>query len=271
MNRKLLVTGAPRNGSAYITTCLNLLGIDTQHHAWGRQAQVSWKNLNVEEDTVVIHLVRNPFHAIPQIVHDNTKLSNYAVRQQLLLDQFGIDINKYSEIDNAALTFFLWNSLIEKKFSEKLITLQVEKAHTELRTTLSKFGYISSSRVLSPFEKPVVELNSWDKIDPEIMKFLDTWCQKNGYPTIYSQYKSHLKADQVKSAMKPIVYAPRHRDLPTPSTSMGRVAKAAVSSETRSEIVISPRFRHVVVKSTGASDMTSREALRKKTFSVTKY
>lgn len=269
MNRKLLVTGAPRNGSTFINMCLNLLGIDTQRHDWGRQAQVSWKNLDISDDCLVIHLIRNPFHAIPQIIQDNTKLTNYSHRQQIILDQFGIDINKYSEIDNAALTFFLWNSLIEKKFADKLITLQVEKTHTHLRGTLSKLGYISSSRRLDPFDKPVTVMDTWSKVDPEIMKILDGWCQKNGYPTVTEQYKSHAREVSHKNAtVRPIVYGPRHRELPAPQTTMGRVTKTTVPSEKRNEIVISPRFKHVVVKSNGSSELSQREALRKKTFSI---
>lgn len=269
MNRKLLVTGAPRNGSTFLTMCLNLLGIDTQRHEWGRQAQVSWKNLEVSDDCLVIHLLRNPFHAIPQLIQDNTKLTNYSHRQQVILDQFGIDINKYSELDNAALTFFLWNSLIEKKFADKLITLQVEKAHTHLRNTLTKLGYISSSRRLESYDKPPTIIDGWAKVDPEIMKILDGWCAKNGYPTVTEQYKSYQReASHKNSAIRPAVYAPRHRELPSPQTTMGRVTKNTVPSEKRNEVVISPRFKHVVIKASGSTYMTPREALRKKTFSI---
>lgn len=265
---KLLVIGAPRNGSRYLTKILNHLGVDAKHHQWGEKSQVSWKAIE-EKTPTAIHLIRNPIHAIPQIIQDNTNLTNYEMRYSVIKDVFNVDINQYEELDNAALSFILWNSLIVKKFSPNMKTLQVEKTHLKLGQILSDFGLETNSQPIEPFTKVTQVSVDWTKLDKNILKLLNEWCDENGYPNIKlaqeNQPKIPVRPQTQNTGSNPIISGPRRRELPAPQPSIRSNVKLHMD---RDQVVVTPRLYHKSIPATGPSDLSRREKSRRSTFKV---
>lgn len=280
--RKIIIIGTPRNGSKYITQCLLELGIDAYHHNWGRQAKVSWDAVQELDDKFILHLIRNPYHAIPLIMMDNqSKSAEYQFRRDTIMQIFGVDLEQYGNEERAVLTFLFWNKIISNK---NVATIKVEQVQDVLRVHLHNAGYLTNNIVLLPYSKILVRTPfQWDLVRSEIMSTLNKWCLDYKYATIIEQIslenemlrKPQEEPETDFSPLKhPHVMGPRRRETGVlTQTFMGAANAGPKPSvmDPSGEMVIRPRLKHRVVVPVQTSQLMSmREAAKINKVSIRK-
>jgi hypothetical protein len=73
MMSKIIIAGAPRSGTLYISAVLRQLGLDIQHEVMGADGMVSWFALlgryfpRIPPDAIWLHQVRHPLHCISSL------------------------------------------------------------------------------------------------------------------------------------------------------------------------------------------------------------
>ena len=137
-DKKILCIGHPRCGTTSLSYYLNQMGYKIGHENMGRDGTSSWllavkdnkypygNVINIESYKFekIIHVVRNPFDAIPSIILENKyspSNKSYNFRRKHINNVFNInlpeiDINKITlleDIEIAIKTYIYWNKLCE--------------------------------------------------------------------------------------------------------------------------------------------------------------
>ena len=208
--KDFLCIGHPRCGTSSISYYLKQMGHDVGHEDMGNDGISSWM-LAVEDSSYpwgnvknkfryyfknVIHVVRNPFSAIPSIILENKyspdnksyKFRKKHIKKILNIDLPVVDINNVNlstEIELAIKTFIYWNKICEKynpetickiedicflqKFNTKNITIDISKKNSN-----KKYQNII-------YKKPVITDAMYEKIDDNLKEELHIFCKKYNY------------------------------------------------------------------------------------------
>nr|QFG74170.1 MAG: capsular polysaccharide synthesis protein [Megaviridae environmental sample] len=214
--KEFLCIGHPRCGTTSMSYYLNQMGYDVGHENIDKNGVSSWmlavkdKNYpwgNITDKSKyyfknIIHVVRNPFDAIPSIILEN-KYSpdnkSYKFKKKHINRIFNkslpdIDFRNISlldEIELAIKTFIYWNKICEKcnpetickiedisslqKFNTKNIILNTSKKNAN-----KKYGG-------KKYEKPHISADMYQNINNNLKKELQIFCKKYNYNYLLEQ------------------------------------------------------------------------------------
>ncbi|MBA43163.1 MAG: hypothetical protein CMF62_04030 [Magnetococcales bacterium] len=208
--KDFLCIGHPRCGTTSISHYLNQMGYDVGHENMKKDGISSWM-LAVNDESYpwgdvndklkyyfknVIHVVRNPFDAIPSIILENkytpsNKSYNFKkkhIKSILNIDLPNVDFNNISLIrqtEIALKTFIYWNKICE--LNNPTTICKIENINT-----LNKFNKNNSSinKVIrnsnkkysgKVYEKPNITFDIYEKMDNTLKKELKNFCDKYDY------------------------------------------------------------------------------------------
>ncbi len=222
--KEVLCLSHPRCGSSYASFLLTKLGLDVGHEKIGINGVSSWM-LAVEDTDYpwgdignkkksgginryyfanIIHVLRDPFSAIPSIILENQCSRNndsYFFRRRHLIKLLNIDLpekpKKDNEINLAALSYLAWNKLICNRKPD--LVFRIEHDHEKLVQFLLEKNLInniphdfnlSCNTIMNAnkkyigvtYEKPEISKNEIiEKLHPEILSQLHNFLQQYGY------------------------------------------------------------------------------------------
>jgi len=300
--KKIVIVGHPKTGFKYISDLFLYFDYDVKHMAMGIHGTANWMwtltpqdsfyteiktNRPADPETLqIIHLVRNPFFAIPIIIKDDLATTNSKdkedssldIRKKVIYHQFRVNLDEYTSLDRAVLSFLLWNKLIEEQ--SPVTAIQVENAAEQLSDYLSTNGFsIKQNGRIPSRQLAHVPPVDWSTLRPDLLKYLNEWCTEYEYPTISEQCAPPpVQAPQVQAppvqapvpAQLPppvppvgglLINGPRRRDQHTPTqTFMGAPGVPPPPQQTTSggeNVVIRPRVTHPIFVPTGMPNTLS--------------
>lgn len=192
--KKFLIIGHPKCGSKYMSRLMYEFGYEVGHEKMAKHGICCWQNVNCllqfkqcwgpqripyDKYTHIIHYVRNPFHAMSSIIVENRIAESYNFRRDLIKHHYGIDLNHYSEVNAAILSYVYYNRLAEGQ--GVTVRIQVENAYEQLAEYLN---------VVMPKGSIPTDLNSngnklkpvdWDNVSNDMIKLLVDTCERYGY------------------------------------------------------------------------------------------
>lgn len=214
IKKDFLCISHPRCGTSYISFLLRkfgynvgheyikkcgisswMLAVDSNNYPWGNIGNDKQRPIYKFKFKDIIHLVRNPYDAIPSIILENKYApKSYNFRRRFIKSILDIDIPPYKndgtlsyDIELAILTFIYWNKICELKNPTYII--KIEDAYTSLKifnktniaedkvnikcnTTKDKlFGG-------KKYNKPNINFNN---ITDDLKNMLKIFCEKYGY------------------------------------------------------------------------------------------
>ncbi len=222
--KEVLCLSHPRCGSSYASFLLAKLGLDVGHEKMGINGISSWM-LAVEDTDYpwgdvgnekksgginryyfanTIHVLRDPFAAIPSIILENQHSRNndsYLFRRKHLIKLLDIDLPDISEernqVDLAARTYLAWNKLICNRKPnlvfriehdhEKLVQFLLEKnlindIPHDFNLSCHTIINVNKKYVGVTYEKPKIGKNEIiEKLHPETLSQLHDFLHQYGY------------------------------------------------------------------------------------------
>lgn len=223
--KTFLCVGHPRCGTNSIAHYLQQMGHDVGHENMKSAGVSSWM-LAVEDSSYpwgnvtnksqyyfkhIIHVIRNPFHAIPSIILEN-KYSPFNksflfkrkhIKRILNIDLPLVDFNNCdfkTEFKVAIQCYLYWNRICERLKPGTICRI-------EDISSLSKFNlynrHIEADRKNSnklyngkKYLKPVVTPEMFESLEPKIKGELQCFCEKYQYD-IKSSFNQRIKTDDV--------------------------------------------------------------------------
>ena len=208
--KDFLCIGHPRCGTKSISYYLNQMGYDVGHENMHKNGVSSWM-LAVEDKSYpwgninekfryyfknVIHVVRNPYDAIPSIIIENKyspdnksyKFRKKHIKKILNINFPDVDFNNVSLLDETELaikTFIYWNKICELCKPETICKIEdissLQKFNTKnlpVDTTKknSKKKYLGKV-----YEKPYISNDIYEKINDNLKQELQNFCKKYDY------------------------------------------------------------------------------------------
>lgn len=220
IHKKFLCIGHPRCGTGSMSYYLSQMGYDVGHEQMKKDGTSSWllavndveypwgdvNELNKYHFENIIHIVRNPFNAIPSIILENNlvhKISpnnaSYMFRRKHIKLIFGIDlpkeINKMNLMDQleiAIITFLLWNKICEMKNPNIICKIENIKPIQIFNKNGVKIDTCAQNRNEDRsvyVKKPTITKKMWENVHPELLKILEIFCHKYNY---VSQIKKNV-------------------------------------------------------------------------------
>ena len=208
--KDFLCIGHPRCGTTSISYYLKQMGYDVGHENMGKDGVSSWL-LSVDDNNYpygnikekfryyfknIIHVIRNPYDAIPSIILENKYTPNNSsykfkkkhIKKILNIDLPEIDfdnVSLYTETELAIKTFIYWNQICE--LSHPTIVCKIEDI-TPLQVFNSKKNTIDLTKqnsnkkyVGKQYNKPIITNDMYDKIDDHLKEELINFCNKYEY------------------------------------------------------------------------------------------
>lgn len=208
--KDFLCIGHPRCGTQSISYYLNQMGYNVGHENMDENGVSSWM-LAVEDENYpwgdikdkfryyfknVIHVIRNPYDAIPSIILENKyspdnksyKFKKKHIQKILNINLPDVDFNNLSLLDETELaikTFIYWNKICQlcnpetickiedisplQKFNTKCILLNITKQNSN-KKYLGKI-----------YEKPYISNEIYEKINNNLKHELYLFCKKYNY------------------------------------------------------------------------------------------
>jgi hypothetical protein len=262
---QILLIGHPRCGATYLAAAFKAYDYDIRRGEPGIHGIVSWA-LAVDpkqNGQQIIHYVRNPLYSLPSIVYADRKDSqNYNYRKRILYTLYHINLDDYSPLDRAAISFILWNKMIDEQ--KPGFVVRIEDSIVPLLQYLGwKVGHHATNE---SYNNKATDAVDWSTLRPDLLKTLDKWCFENGYQEL------------CKSINEPIVV---HRQAPVLPRSQ-RSTQLVLGPRTRNNKPhtptplingdysnVRPRLVHnVTVQTQAHADVTTRERQRRTGFSV---
>lgn len=138
--RGLLVTAHPRGGTGTAASVLRRHGVEVKHEAMGEEGTTAWQLAAPALTDVpnwvdpplmgrakyrfrrVVHLVRNPYTAIPSVYH--TEFYSAPFRASVLGEPLGCSV------EHAARSFLLWHKMIRETRPDAVV--RIERIDTDL-------------------------------------------------------------------------------------------------------------------------------------------
>ena len=208
--KDILCIGHPRSGTSTICDYLNQIGYNIKHENIGPNGVSSWmlavddknypwgniKNINRFYFNKIVHIVRNPFDAIPSIILENKYSPNnisYKFRKKhikniLNIDLPNIDINKISlkeDIDIAIKTYIYWNKICELKKPDLVCKIKDTNSLKPLNYRNKNIVYRRKNKNKlynkKRYTKPKISLDMYNNIDDELKHELKSFCKKYNY------------------------------------------------------------------------------------------
>lgn len=211
--KDFLCVGHPRCGTASISNYFCQMGYDVRHENMGNDGVSSWM-LAVEDEYYpwgdvkdrfryyfknIIHIVRNPFDAIPSIILENKyspENKSYEFRKKYIEIILGIkfpDINfdavdLKTEIELAIKTFLYWNKICKLLKPtcvcklEDISTIQkFNKNNVVIQTVVKNSSKLYQGK---KYNKPNITPQSYSEINPILKEELKEFCDEYGYKYI---------------------------------------------------------------------------------------
>ncbi len=276
-NHQVIIIGHPRCGSAYLATLFSAHAYDVRSEEWGEDGIASWtlainpKDLQAlkaagglrrpvgVENKYIIHHVRDPIQALPDIIEEDQNRASYDYRKKILLTKYQVNLDDYLPLDRAAISFILWNKMIAEQ--EPGLVIHVEDAIAPLREHARKLGWNLEKQLkgLPSYTQTKLQVD-WSSLRPDLLDVLDAWCLAYKYPNLS---ESIMENTQVKSVST--VLGPRNRQ----STPSSVQTKQSTDEPLETDADIKPRLvRNVVVQSQAKIDLTARQRSKLGRFSV---
>jgi FkbM family methyltransferase len=218
--KDFLCIGHPRCGTTSISYYLTQMGYNVGHENMGENGVSSWV-LAVEDENYplgnikekfryyfknVIHVVRNPYDAIPSIILENKyspgnksyKFKKKHIKKNLNINLPDFDFNNLSLLDETELaikTFIYWNKICELCKPETICKIEdissLQKFNTK-NITLDKSKKNSNKLYLGKvYEKPYITNDIYEKIDANLKQELKFFCKKYDYEYLLDKYQSN--------------------------------------------------------------------------------
>jgi hypothetical protein len=281
----MILTGHPHSDLEYIVKLCNYYNHPIGYNSNGQYGTANWLYAFTQQDAFyigirtsrpsdldpkdLIHVIRNPFYTIPCIVNDTDSYSYYTIKK-IIYQKFRVNLDDFSIVDRAALSFLLWNKLIENQNPGRII--KIENAKEELKDIFEITITIGEEPQRNTYMIPIID---WKLLDPTILLTLDNWCVSNSYPTITEQLNPPAPPPiptptPMNIAYTPgslIINGPRRRDQNNISqTFMGPPNVQTVSQsppENLQDVVIRPRIKHEIYIPSGVPNTLSNHEITK--------
>jgi hypothetical protein len=173
-----------------------MLAVNSKKYPWGN-IRMPINNYTFNN---TIHLVRNPFDAIPSIILENKySKRSYNFRKKNIKDILNIDLPLYTNSGNllydtelAIKTYIYWNKICE--LNNPTYTVKLEEAYILLtqfninkiqEETLNKTYNNSENKRFNGkrYNKPIVDFHA---ISDDLKNILNIFCEKYDYPKIHN-------------------------------------------------------------------------------------
>lgn len=195
--RKFLIIGHPGSGTKYMTKLFQTYDLNVGHEAIGPNGICSWMSSHYapvghlidvyafamprrfeDKFDVVIHLVRNPWDSIGNILIENANEKSFKFRRNIIMYHFFIDLNKYNQMDRAALSYIYWNRLTEAQGPDYRI--RIEDADDEVPKLLkvAKKQILGISKTINSKHSKVT---NFDEMTPDVKALLERTAKRYGY------------------------------------------------------------------------------------------
>jgi GR25 family glycosyltransferase involved in LPS biosynthesis len=213
IHKKFLCIGHSRCGTTSASYYLSQMGYDVQHQHMGKDGTSSWM-MAVNDDNYpystnlnklhyyfdnIIHIVRNPFNAIPSIIIGNKYApfnESYVFKINHIKKQLGIDIplvnfnetDFITQIELAILTFIYWNKLCQ--LNKPNVVCKIEDI-----TPLQQFNIKNKKIIIEHknknkpyagviYPKPEITMDMYRSLSKDLKKNLYDFCCQYGYQYI---------------------------------------------------------------------------------------
>ncbi len=216
--KEFLCIGHPRSGTRYTSEVLRSFGYDVGHEKMGEHGTSSWllavndrsypfgdignpKSIDAFYFEHLIHVVRNPFDAVPSIILENRyspRQCSYLFRKKHIEKLLNIPLPEnvseeralQEEVETALQCYLAWSEICRRKDPE--IVFRVEYDYEKLfkafgRNAQKQDPNSFSRNARKPYEgvryeKPVITKNMYQMVRPEILMKLESFCLQYGYP-----------------------------------------------------------------------------------------
>jgi GR25 family glycosyltransferase involved in LPS biosynthesis len=215
--KDFLCIGHPRCGTSSISYYLTQMGYNVGHENMGENGVSSWM-LAVEAESYpfgnikekfryyfrnVIHVVRNPYDAIPSIILENKyspgnisyKFRKKHIKKILNIDLPDVDINKLSLLDETELaikTFIYWNKICEICKPETICKVEdissLQKFNTKNITVDTAKKNSNKKYVGKVYKKPTITNDIYEKLDTNLKQELQNFCKKYDYKCLLDKF-----------------------------------------------------------------------------------
>ena len=211
--KKFLCIGHPRCGTTSMSNYLTQMGYKIGHENMEIDGVSSWM-LAVEDNNYpwgniktkkkyyfenVIHVVRNPYDAIPSIILENKYTpdnKSYTFRKKhikniLNIDLPYVDFNNSSLLDETELaikTFIYWNKICELCKPETICKIEDMSPLNKFNAhniNINMTKHNSNKKFCGKhYDKPIITNETYNNIDDNLKEELKHFCEKYGYNNI---------------------------------------------------------------------------------------
>jgi hypothetical protein len=210
--KKILCIGHPRTGTRTITNYLNQIGYNIKHEKMGFDGTSSWmlavddnnypwgniKNRNIFHFDKIIHVVRDPFQAIPSIILEN-KYSpynkSYNFRKKHIKKILNIDlpntnagkIDFKKDLEIAIKTYLYWNKICEMNNPTLICKIEDTNTLSKLNHKNKKIIFTKINKTKNKifngrkYNKPKISLDMYNNVDRKLIIELKKFCKKYNY------------------------------------------------------------------------------------------
>ena len=209
--KKILCIGHPRTGTNTITDYMNQLGYNIRHEKMGIDGCSSWmlavndndypwgnvKNINQYHFDKIVHIVRNPFDAIPSIILENKYGGNqksYNFRKRNIKKYLNIDLpngkNIKNNIETAIQTYIYWSKICELKKPDVVCKIENTDTLKAINPSNKKIIIKRKNKTKNKLymgkklNKPIITKDMYKNVKPELLKELEDFCKKYNYDYI---------------------------------------------------------------------------------------
>lgn len=213
--KEFLCIGHPRCGTGFIPEVLKAMRYEVGHEYMGYNGISSWMVAvddvypygNFQSDAFsaryyfehIIHVIRNPWDAIPSIIRENRHsphFCSYLFRRKhigsALPAEYHQDFSLREEVEIAIESYLSWNALCERR--NPTITLRLEHDLPKLQSLLNTWLDEDCIKNLfrnenkpyggKYYEKPTLEPGDFREIRSSLLERLIHFCEIHNYPSL---------------------------------------------------------------------------------------
>lgn len=208
--KDFLCIGHPRCGTTSISYYLGQMGYDVRHENMGKDGVSSWM-LAVRDDKYpwgnikdkfryyfknIIHVLRNPFNAIPSIIlehkyspnNESYKFKKKHIKKILGIDLPEVNFNKISltqEIELALKTFIYWNKICEMSNPQTICKIEdissIQKFNQRNMLINTSIKNSNKKYAGKSYQKPIITNDIYNTLDKDLIQELKVFCKKYDY------------------------------------------------------------------------------------------
>lgn len=248
----LLIVGHPACGGKFISRIFTVYGCEIGYKVMGKFGLCNWRsavktyNFGIKR---LIMYVRDPVSAIKAIIARGRENPEYSYRQETIKRLYGVNLDDFSDVDAAVLSFLYWNQMIKDQSPELII--KVEEATHTVKNFLEE--RCNKTPKFTPNEPEFLNnfADDQQKLIPtkNLLDILDAWCIEYGYKP-FSQ-------DRLPMPVPKIIPKVTVQEEPKPKQKVKPVE-------------IKPTVKDPVDAEAQLKDLTERRKLKITTFRMTK-